>query len=100
MTRGVTIFIYFLNGKHFWLRSIGASAIGGFVLIAIIIIFGYSGTVDTPTAISMFFSIYVLELFYACITAWPSWLISGFLKIKEQLDVYDIHTNFNPFCLK
>ena len=89
-----------LNGKHFWLRSIGASAVSGFVLISIIMLFGYSGMLDTRSAINMFFSIYGLELLYACITAWPAWLISGFLKIKEQLDVYDIHTNFNPFSLK
>lgn len=89
-----------LNGKHFWLRSIGSSAIGGFVLIAIIMIFGYSGTVDARSAIVMFFSIYALELIYACITAWPAWLISGYLKIKEQLDVYDTNTNFNPFTIK
>ena len=63
-------------------------------------LFGYSGMLDTRSAINMFFSIYGLELLYACITAWPAWLLSGFLKIKEQLDVYDIHTNFNPFSLK
>ncbi|OGT43662.1 MAG: hypothetical protein A3F42_02225 [Gammaproteobacteria bacterium RIFCSPHIGHO2_12_FULL_37_34] len=89
-----------LRGKHFWLRSVGASAIGGFVLVSIIMIFGYSGTVDTRSAIHMFFSIYSVELLYACIAAWPAWLTSGFLKLKEQLDVYDIHTNFSPFSLK
>jgi uncharacterized integral membrane protein (TIGR00697 family) len=89
-----------LKGKFFWLRSIGASAIGGFVLILIIIIFGYSGIVDVHSAIIMFFSIYALELVYACLTAWPAWLISGFLKLKENLDVYDINTNFNPFNFK
>ena len=89
-----------LNGKHFWLRSMGSSAIGGFILIAVIIIFGYSGTVDTQASLSMFFSIYALELLYAAITAWPAWLIAGYLKIKERLDVYDLNTNFNPFNFK
>ena len=89
-----------LHGKYFWLRSIGASAIGGFVLVSIIMICGYWGTVDAQSAIKMFFSIYSLELLYACILVWPAWITSGFLKLKEQLDVYDIHTNFNPFSLK
>ncbi|WP_131784005.1 queuosine precursor transporter [Legionella gresilensis] len=89
-----------LKGKYFWIRSVGSSAIGGLVLVGVIMIFGYSGTVDFNAAIKMFFSIYLLELVYACILAWPAGLISGFLKIKEGLDVYDIHTNFNPFSFK
>jgi hypothetical protein len=77
-----------------------SSTIGGLVLILIIMLFGYSGIVDIHSAIIMVFSIYALELFYACITAWPAWLISGFLKIRENLDVYDTNTNFNPFNFK
>lgn len=87
-----------LSGKHFWLRSIGASAIGGFFLILIIMIFGYSGTVDSHKLIKMFLSIYVLELIYSLILAWPASLIAGFLKIQEGLDVYDTSTNFSPFA--
>lgn len=88
-----------LKGKYFWLRSIGASAIGGFILIAVIMTFGYSGTVNFRSGIIMFFSIYMLELIYACVMVWPAWLLTGFLKMKEQLDVYDTSTNFNPFVL-
>jgi uncharacterized integral membrane protein (TIGR00697 family) len=86
-----------LNGKYFFIRSFVSSSIGGFILIAVIMIFGYSGSINFHDSINMFLSIYCLELLFACITAWPSWLISGFLKIKEQLDVYDTTTNFNPF---
>lgn len=89
-----------LRGKYFLLRSMVASAIGGFVLVAIIILFGYSGTLNTHSAVYMFISIYCLELLYACVMAWPAWLISGFLKIQEKLDVYDTNTNFNPFTLR
>jgi uncharacterized PurR-regulated membrane protein YhhQ (DUF165 family) len=86
-----------LHGKYFWLRSICASAIGGFVLVTVIMLLGYSGTVDFHSGMIMFVSIYSLELLYACLTAWPAWLLSGFLKIREKLDVYDTSTNFNPF---
>ena len=89
-----------LQGKHFYLRFITSSAIGGLVLVLIIILFGYAGRVDSKTAFNMFFSIYILELLYACFTAWPAWMICGYLKIKEKLDVYDTSTNFNPFYLK
>ncbi len=89
-----------MKGKHFWLRSIGASAIGGFVLITAIILFGYLGTLKLKEVMVMFLSIYTLELIYACLLAWPAWILAGFLKIKEQVDVYDLNTNFNPFSMK
>ena len=89
-----------MHGKYFWFRSIASSAIGGFILVAIIIIFGYFGTVTWKLALHMFISIYALELLYACVTAWPAWIVAGYLKIKESIDVYDIDTNFNPFIFK
>ncbi|EKD71097.1 MAG: hypothetical protein ACD_46C00272G0002 [uncultured bacterium] len=90
----------FMKGEHFWLRSIGASAIGGFVLIVVIMIFGYSGTMTLHNLIIMFVSIYIVELIYAVLLAWPAWLLTGFLKLKENMDVYDTKTNFNPFSFK
>lgn len=86
-----------MKGKHFWLRSVCASAIGGFLLVFIIIIFGYSWTMDFKSAIVMFFSIYLLELLYSLITIWPASLLAGFLKFKENLNVYDTKINYNPF---
>ena len=67
------------------------------IVLNIIKLFGYAWTVDLRSGIKMFFSIYFLELIYACLTVWPAWLLSGYLKIKAQLDVYDFQTNLNPF---
>lgn len=89
-----------MKGRYFWLRSFGASAIGGFVLIVVIIIFGYVGTVSIKNAAIMFVSIYALEFLYAVLLAWPALLLTGFLKSKENIDVYDTNTNFNPFSFK
>jgi len=86
-----------MKGKYFWLRSIISSGVGGLVLVFIIIVFGYMGTVSFKEAVEMFFFIYLLEFLYSCVLAWPAWFIAGFLKFKEKLDVYDINTNFNPF---
>ena len=86
-----------MQGKYFWFRSLCASAISGFVLITVITLFGYLGTVDLQEAIRMFISIYLLELIYAAILTWPAWFLACYLKIKEAIDVYDVETNFNPF---
>lgn len=89
-----------MNGKHFWLRSISSSAIGGIVLVGIIVVIGYQKTVSGGEAFRMFVTIYLIELFYAFITAWPAWLLSGYLKLKENIDVYDFDTSFNPFSIR
>jgi len=83
-----------MNGKMFWFRSVVSSAIGGFVLVFIIIVFGYSAVLNVNQMLHMFISIYILELLYACALIWPAWKISTMLKLVERIDVYDYQLNF------
>jgi queuosine precursor transporter len=86
-----------MRGKHFWLRSLGSSAIGGFILVLITVLLGFSGNIRWSKLIYMFFSVYSIEVLYSLLGVWPASIITGFLKLEEQLDVYDTRTNFNPF---
>lgn len=89
-----------MHGKFFWIRSILSSSIGGFFLVAITMILGYSWTVSFAQLLRMFVSVYCLELMYALILAFPAWWLSGYLKVQEKIDAYDTHTKFNPFSFK
>jgi uncharacterized integral membrane protein (TIGR00697 family) len=86
-----------MKGRHFWLRSLGSSAIGGFILVLVTILFGFSGNIHWSKLIHMIFSVYPVEVVYSLLGVWPASIITGFLKLEEQLDVYDTETNFNPF---
>lgn len=86
-----------MKGRHFWLRSLGSSAIGGFILVLVTILFGFTGHIHWSKLIYMVLSVYSVEVFYSLLGVWPASIITGFLKLEEQLDVYDTKTNFNPF---
>lgn len=86
-----------MKGRHFWLRSLGSSAIGGFILVLVTILVGFSGNIYWSKLIDMILSVYSIEVLYSLLGVWPASIITGFLKLEEQLDVYDIETNFNPF---
>jgi queuosine precursor transporter len=104
------------NGKHLWVRTIGSTLIGEgadtltFSWIAFgigTISLSWSGVrIDTTTAlpsdilwgIIIFNYIYkvILEVLLTPVT----YLVVGFLKRAENVDVYDRNTNFNPFAFR
>jgi uncharacterized integral membrane protein (TIGR00697 family) len=86
-----------MKGRHFWLRSLGSSAIGGFILVLVTILVGFSGNIPWSKLVYMILSVYSIEVLYSLLGVWPASIITGFLKLEEQLDVYDTETNFNPF---
>lgn len=86
-----------MKGRHFWLRSLGSSAIGGFILVLVTILLGFSGNIRWSKLVDMVFSVYSVEIVYSLLGVWPASIITGFLKLEEHHDVYDTETNFNPF---
>ncbi len=88
------------KGKHFIIRSIASSAVAEFSLITLIVLIGYSGTINRHAIIQFTLSIFALEMLYAVITAWPAKFIAKMLKTHENIDTYDYQTNFNPFSIK
>jgi len=89
-----------LEGQLFWLRSIISTVIGGFIMVSIIMLSFLGKHVNLSNLFIMFKSTFSLEIFYALILALPASIIAGFLKVKENIDVYDYDTNYNPFAFK
>ncbi|MDF1655819.1 MAG: queuosine precursor transporter [Coxiellaceae bacterium] len=85
------------KGKYFWLRSIGSTAISEFILVLVVVLLGFSSTLNWHNLIHIMLCAYGLELFYAVIFVWPGCIIAKFLKKSEGLDVYDYKINYNPF---
>lgn len=85
------------QGRHFWLRSIVSSAVGGLLLVSIIVLIGYLPIEGSRKSVIMFLSIYSLEFIYAIFLILPSWFLSAILKKWEKADVFDYNVKFNPF---
>jgi uncharacterized integral membrane protein (TIGR00697 family) len=72
------------DGRGFFWRSIGSSAVGGAVTVLLIMIFGYSTSIDTANFFKMFLSIYLLELLYAIVLAIPARFFTNAMKVKTK----------------
>lgn len=88
-----------LRGKFFVLRSLVSTAIGQATLTIVVDILNYVGKMSINDLIWMMISGYTWKIIFAIIFVLPSWLLVRYLKRVENVDHYDIHTNFNPFIL-
>ncbi|MCW5588734.1 MAG: queuosine precursor transporter [Legionellales bacterium] len=89
-----------LRGRFFLLRSLLSTAVGEamFNIIAFSIVF--IGVIPINEILGAMFFSYIYKAIFALLAVFPAYLIAKFLKKRENLDVYDYNTNFNPFKLE
>jgi len=95
----LTKFKALINGRLFWLRCIIATSVGGVITISIFFSIAFWGVIPTKGIEEMFISDYLVRVIYAIIGSFPANILVIMLKKKLEIDVYDFHTNFNPFKL-
>ncbi len=89
-----------LHGKSFVMRSILSTAVGQAALTIIVDLLAFSGKMSWMHLAWMMVCGYFYKLLYSLLFAFPAWVVIKQLKAKEQLDYFDVHTNFNPFKLE
>lgn len=89
-----------LNGKRFISRCILSTALGQLALSVIADSLIFFGKVSSSQLFLLIINGYSLKLLYAFILAFPSWLIVRYLQEEDQVNHFDISTNFNPFTLR
>jgi uncharacterized PurR-regulated membrane protein YhhQ (DUF165 family) len=88
----------FLKGKHFWLRSIGASALGESIQLFIGLIgVALSKIWPLDYIVMLFFNVLLFRLLMTAVLSVPASFFAFYLKKFDRIDVYDNSTNFNPF---
>lgn len=88
-----------MSGKNLWVRTIGSTiagtAVDNIVYSLIVYIWFYS-MADT---IGMVMSGWLFCVTYEALATPVTYRIISYLKRKEGVDIYDTHTDFNPFHL-
>jgi uncharacterized integral membrane protein (TIGR00697 family) len=88
------------SGAHLWLRAMTSTVIGVgidtilFTHIAFLFIIPYSGIWQVIGIM------YCLKVLYEVCALPLTYKISNYLKKKDNIDHYDVKTNFNPFSLE
>src|SRR2546430_2294833 len=86
-----------MRGRYFILRSLVSTAIGQGTLTIIVDILNYTGKMPNHDLIIMMISGFSWKMVFCVIFAFPVWILVRYLKKVEQIDFYDVETNFNPF---
>lgn len=88
------------GGRFLWMRTIGSTAVGELIDSSIFYFLAFYGIWSTNEIIAVALAQYILKTSWEVIaTPFTYWIIS-YLKHKENIDHYDIRTNFTPFRLK
>jgi uncharacterized integral membrane protein (TIGR00697 family) len=87
------------QGKWLWTRTIGSTLVGEGLDSAIFISIVFWSILPPSLLLTTILTQWVFKVAYEIIATPLTYLIVGFLKRKEGVDVYDYQTNFNPFSL-
>ncbi len=84
-----------LKGKYFYLRSLGATAVGEISYTIITNIIAYFGILSWSEISNIIISDYIVKLIYSAIIAYPAAMFVSYIKIKYSRGSYS--SKFNPF---
>ncbi len=85
------------SGHYLWLRTIGSTLIGEFADSAVFITVAFIGVWPGGEIVTGVITQWLLKSSYEVIATPLTYLVVGYLKRAEQVDVYDRATNFTPF---
>jgi uncharacterized integral membrane protein (TIGR00697 family) len=89
-----------LAGKHYWLRLLASTGVGGAVDSFLFCSIAFALTLPWSALLLLIFWQWVIKVGYEIIAIPLTYFITGYLKRIENEDYYDYTTNFNPFRLK
>ena len=88
------------NGKHLWMRTIGSTMAGQGVDSMIFYPIAFAGIWSAESLMVVVLFNFVFKTTFEAVMTPFTYLIVNFLKRSEQVDVYDVDTDFTPFSLK
>jgi uncharacterized integral membrane protein (TIGR00697 family) len=88
------------KGRALWTRTIGSTVVGEGVDSVIFYPIAFYGVWTNSNLLTVLFTQWGLKVAWEVILTPVTYLVVGFLKRKEGIDVYDEGTNFTPFRAK
>lgn len=90
----------FTHGRYLWTRTIGSTIVGEAIDTVVVMFIAFYGVLPMSLLISVTINIYWAKVLYEVIATPLTYVVVGFLKRVERIDVYDSTTNFNPFRVR
>jgi uncharacterized integral membrane protein (TIGR00697 family) len=87
------------RGRWLWSRTIGSTLAGQGIDTLIVLTIAFVGVLPFSVLGIMILSHWLLKSVYEIIATPLTYVVVNYLKRKENTDVYDRKTNFNPFTI-
>jgi len=84
------------KGRWLWTRTIGSTLIGEGLDTVIFISIAFWGIIPSQLMLTAILTQWIFKVLYEVIATPFTYLVVGFLKRREKLDMYDYQTNFSP----
>jgi queuosine precursor transporter len=88
------------KGKWLWTRTIGSTIVGEGVDTLLFVMIAFYGILPDSLLATVIISNYIFKVGFEVAFTPATYLVVGFLKRSEEIDIYDYKTNFNPFTIK
>ena len=87
------------SGRWLWLRTIGSTLIGQGLDSLLFMSLAFVGTIPLNALFTAVLVQWLAKSVYEAVVTPLTYMVVGFLKTKEGVDVYDRDTTFNPLSL-
>jgi len=84
------------KGRWLWTRTIGSTLLGQGVDTVVVLTIAFAGILPFSVLGIMMFFHWVVKCVYEAIATPLTYVVVGYLKRKEGIDVYDYGVDFNP----
>jgi uncharacterized integral membrane protein (TIGR00697 family) len=84
------------GGRWLWTRTMGSTIVGQGLDSAVFVTLAFAGTVPGTALAGIVLGQWAVKVAYEAAATPLTYLVVGWLKAREQVDVYDRHTDFNP----
>jgi uncharacterized integral membrane protein (TIGR00697 family) len=88
------------KGRYLWTRTIGSTIVGQFVNTVIFYIIGLFGILPLNILIQAIITGWIIKVIVEILFTPLTYYVVNRLKKSENIDYYDVKTNFNPFIWK
>lgn len=85
------------KGKHLWLRTISSTLVGQVVDTGIFCLVAFYGLFPNSLLLAIIISNYIFKVGIEVLLTPATYKIVKYYKRKENIDAYDVNTNYNPF---
>jgi uncharacterized integral membrane protein (TIGR00697 family) len=87
------------EGRWLWLRTIGSTVVGQGLDSVVFVTLAFAGSVPAAALAGLVGAQWAVKVAYEAAATPLTYAAVAWLKSREQVDVYDVHTDFNPLRL-